>query len=617
MTIQDEAVTDDQGPCLLYLFSGPKREGCMSEMLLSHGWQCENVDIEVDPKWDLLDDQVWRTLHRNIKAQAYHAVFMSPPFSIFPSESARMRDDGLKHLRDSSGPGRYGRKDLGAADRLKVRQHNWFASMVSLTAKLCWEHSLPFGIENPARRPGFISLFDLDELIQVATLPGVCFTKFPQCQFGSIFEKPTEILGTFDMSEFKRDCACSVRQWVVPWSGVTYTCSHPPLEGKQMPIPSWEWDPTMMRDREPEGPDLANLNAHYPVDMVRVLSRAIAKTFRAGIKRPAHELEDQSQRNSSSYFTGLPHILKRARISAQESLPRDLRDEEGPWVGGLRSPHKIVGRSSFGVNLGVQIRNLIDKHLDSEPRIATALLGSIGQPAGSTSLPIECIDSLRVEVAKLLARNCGLTLRDGCWEDFNQSVETEHCRTELKYSFMKLWSQALSDPASGAVDWLQEGAPAGLTQHPKLEGVWPEVLEEEGPIPLENLGTDFDTFENYEGVDSNPAAVSAIQGYIDKGYLKVFDTLDDCIAALGSEPILSKLGCITTEKESTEGILVTKHRIILDAKQSWVTAATARLFRSILPRITDAVGDILSLMSTLREGEILEQFVADISDASG
>ena len=56
-------------------------------------------------------------------------------------------------------------------------------------------------------------------------------------------------------------------------------------------------------------------------------------------------------------------------------------------------------------------------------------------------------------------------------------------------------------------------------------------------------------------------------------------------------------------------------RIILDAKQSQVTRATRRLYKSELPRISDAVYDLLALMSTARPGEIVTQFVADIVDA--
>ena len=51
-------------------------------------------------------------------------------------------------------------------------------------------------------------------------------------------------------------------------------------------------------------------------------------------------------------------------------------------MGGLRSPHATVMQCQVAINIGVQIRNLIDGYLDRDPRIEAALLGSIGQPIG-------------------------------------------------------------------------------------------------------------------------------------------------------------------------------------------------------------------------------------------
>ena len=104
--------------------------------------------------------------------------------------------------------------------------------------------------------------------------------------------------------------------------------------------------------------------------------------------------------------------------------------------------------------------------------------------------------------------------------------------------------------------------------------------------------------------------------HIEKGYFRPLDTLDECRCALGGfEPVLSRLGCISTEKHTPDGGTVIKNRIILDAKQSEVTSATSREYRSVMPRLTDAVTDALCMMSNLEEDETLEQLIADISDA--
>ena len=53
------------------------------------------------------------------------------------------------------------------------------------------------------------------------------------------------------------------------------------------------------------------------------------------------------------------------------------------------------------------------------------------------------------------------------------------------------------------------------------------------------LFTDIDSFRNYAGVEESEEAQAALQGYIDKGYITTYDSIDACVAALGAFPILS------------------------------------------------------------------------------
>ena len=164
-------------PLVLYLFSGPERPGSLRDALLKHGLQCINLDIEAIPSTDLLDDQVWRDIEAGLRYGVCCAVFMSPPCSTF--SAARDGVSGPSPLRDAEGPGLYGLADLDPALLLVVRQHNWFAVMVAKLASICWEVHVPFGVENPARRPGKPSLFNLSELQSISELQGVAFKRFP------------------------------------------------------------------------------------------------------------------------------------------------------------------------------------------------------------------------------------------------------------------------------------------------------------------------------------------------------------------------------------------------------------------------------------------------------
>lgn len=188
--------------------------------------------------------------------------------------------------------------------------------------------------------------------------------------------------------------------------------------------------------------------------------------------------------------------------------------------------------------------------------------------------------------------------------------------TCLKANFIELWAEAARDPGSRLVHWLQEGAPGGLRLRPDLDGLFPLVTDDDPRFQWESLSTDYLEFTNYSGVEENPEAAKAISAYISKGYLSVHDNLSSCRDELGGEePVLSRLGCIVKRKVNEFGVEIEKTRIISDAKQSGVTSATERRYKSILPRIVDAVHDILSLMSTIKPGEIVTQMIADICDA--
>ena len=135
-------------------------------------------------------------------------------------------------------------------------------------------------------------------------------------------------------------------------------------------------------------------------------------------------------------------------------------------------------------------------------------------------------------------------------------------------------------------------------------------------LDQDQLRTDYDTFENYEGVEGNDDAVAAIKGYRQKGYLMEFDTLAEVTDYLRSAPVLSKLGCIVKEKVNKEtGTVTKKSRIILDCKRSLVSKYASRTFKSVLPRISDAVKSAMKLIGSCKDGESATLFIADVSDA--
>eukprot|EP00971_Amphidinium_carterae_P256783 5098471-Amphidinium_carterae.1 len=78
---------------------------------------------------------------------------------------------------------------------------------------------------------------------------------------------------------------------------------------------------------------------------------------------------------------------------------------------------------------------------------------------------------------------------------------------------------------------------------------------------------------------------------------------------LGGTPVLSRFGVLRRVKDG-----VTKRRVILDAKQSGITAHTRPTYRVELPRATDVVNSVLSTAQMVKP-ENLELLVCDFAEA--
>ena len=98
-------------------------------------------------------------------------------------------------LRDSSGPGLSGRKGICPEDKQLVRHQNWFASQSAAAGQSCLLRGIHFCILNPARRSGEPSLFNMPDLIALASEVGVIISKFVQRPSGSVQEEVFEGLG--------------------------------------------------------------------------------------------------------------------------------------------------------------------------------------------------------------------------------------------------------------------------------------------------------------------------------------------------------------------------------------------------------------------------------------
>ena len=194
---------------------------------------------------------------------------------------------------------------------------------------------------------------------------------------------------------------------------------------------------------------------------------------------------------------------------------------------------------------------------------------------------------------------------------------TGSCANNLRPGILSAWRIAASDPDDQPEKWWREGAPAGIRMHVEDRGIFPLHDKDDlnAPVDCESLSTDLDSFFNYANAEEDDDAWEELMRFANAGCLKVLNTWKETTDFLdGETPVLNKLNVISKERNGK-----IKKRIIMDAKQSDVTAATARYERTLLPRTLDAVHDCLDLLAQPQWAKTTdndtELFVADFKDA--
>ena len=595
---------------VLYLYSGPQRDTdgfstfCKQNLL-----SCDYIDKEFNSSHDLLDQQTWDTLKATLPT--YDGYLMSPPCSTFTS-ARRESDGGPRPLRTSEGPGRYGRKDATPQEALRVREGTLLSLRARDTALAAHRDNKPWVLEQPHWRKGKTSMFTLDEFQELLGLEGVNVYTLAQCRFGAQAEKLTDLVSNRDLSDLELRCNHPARWWRIPWNGEWIFSPHPPLKGRELAIPAEHWSVDMLKAKEPNGPYVTRAFAAYPEG----LNRALASKFAEWLK-----LEGSSQASSSKVPCQTPtaadnnqgttdtlntRLEAPVRLRAQQPT-REPDNEQ--WS--LRNVYKsITGSAKL---LGVQIQNLIERELDSAPEVEKCIVENFGKPVEGVVHPSQWLDGVRAKLADLLQRNRSADMPEKCDVE---PIDNGMYKTVVRGRLLEYWALVTKDPAAFAARWLYEGAPAGLAVDIELNDICATVEDDSPELDDMALETNYATFCNYEGVETNADAIAAIQGYHSKGYLHECQTLGEVTQFLGAKPVLSKLGCIVKEKYNKDtGQNTKKTRIILDCKRSRVSEYATRLHKSVLPRVTDAVQSAMKMLNSCNEDESISWFIADVSDA--
>ena len=116
-------------------------------------------------------------------------------------------------------------------------------------------------------------------------------------------------------------------------------------------------------------------------------------------------------------------------------------------------------------------------------------------------------------------------------------------------SLLDQWRQTTLDPDWAVIEWLYEGAPAGLRKQVEVCAIFPPYDPEVdvAELNVEDLSTQ-PGFENYSGVEDCEEVSTEMTRLVSKDYLIGFDNMDDAEAFTGGRIVLSKIGTIRKQR---------------------------------------------------------------------
>lgn len=165
--------------------------------------------------------------------------------------------------------------------------------------------------------------------------------------------------------------------------------------------------------------------------------------------------------------------------------------------------------------------------------------------------------------------------------------------TALRPGLLRAWRQFSKDPDDQVEEWLYHGGPCGILRMPADCGIFPTNPDDPGEIQdpstlLTGTELDFTTVREDDG-----KAYEEMERFVAKGYVMKFASLEEARSFAGGTIAPSRL--MLLEKVKSDGKV--KLRVILNCKQSGVSAVSHNAERVILPRTLDVVFDAVELMA--------------------
>ena len=161
-------------------------------------------------------------------------------------------------------------------------------------------------------------------------------------------------------------------------------------------------------------------------------------------------------------------------------------------------------------------------------------------------------------------------------------------------NLIERYAEISGDPETGLATWVREGAPTGVAR-PIMPGenIIPEAGENSAEkLDVTRLYNRQDHHRNYASVEKNATHAQAeLSRLVDEGYATRYPNRD-AVRRRWGEVAVGKLACIVKEKDDK----TVKVRIIIVFLSSHINKAVKLRERVVLPRLKDAVLDLIDLI---------------------
>ena len=391
------------------------------------------------------------------------ALHLAPPCSTF----SRARDRGRRtRLRSRDHP------EGLPGKRLQVKEANAIADTAWDLARWAADQGMLVSLENP--RSSYLWEFversgDSGEGWHDVTLS--------QCRFGAPYQKPT-ILRCWNWRPEKLEKTCVLRDG-------TFTCGRSQQDGHE----TLEF-----------GKSSTAAAAAYPEGLCEAMAVEIAAALGADTAPGALEHVRLARHG---------RVRRHALRGVDEDSAREKkRAEDEACLAGMRNPSALVSAWPKLWRVMAEVKEVLARAWDDLPELQglTSLCGD--EP--TRRAPSE--DTLTE-----LRRRLGAALGVGA-----DRVDAHHAASPWRYELVRACQRAVDDPDLALADWLQHGAPMGITRDIEVGGLFPTVapdaeLSVEELDGLERIKANHPSFEATFESDT-PPGVELMVSYVNAGF---------------------------------------------------------------------------------------------------